>query len=56
MGLLLRMGHCTPLLLSPPLHVRPPMAEERSGAPRALTGSQQAGEGEEGCLRLEVGG
>lgn len=56
MGLLQHMGHCTPQPQSPPLHVCPPVAEERQVAPPALIGSQQAGGGEGGCLRLEVGG
>ena len=49
-----RTGRCTPPLLSPPLRVRLPVAEEEKGAPWAPTGSQALVEGEEGHLKLEV--
>lgn len=51
MGLPQRTGRCIPLLLSPPLHAHPPMAEEWAGAPQALMGSRWPGEGEEGRLK-----
>lgn len=55
MGLLQHTGRHTPLLLSPPLHAHPQLAEEWAGAPRALLGSQWQAAGEGGRLKLEVG-
>lgn len=51
-GLPQRTGRSTPLPLSHPLRVHPPMAEEKEGALRAPIGSRRLDEGEEGRLRL----
>lgn len=51
MGLLQHTGRYTPLLLSPPLHAHPQLAEEWAGPPRALLGSQWQAAREGGRLK-----